>query len=105
MAQVIACIILAQSSQPVPNCTVGHDNLEAQTQITCIAVAQNIHAARVRGKTPANARAAARGQRQREQAIHIFGRLLDIGQNSARIHDHHVFFGINGTNFCHLFEG
>ena len=56
MAQIIARVIFTQRRQPVKNAAIGHHRLNAQNQIPCIAIAQNIHPARIGRQKAAYAR-------------------------------------------------
>ena len=68
-AQIIAGVVLAQPFQPVPDRAVGQHRLQPQTQLARVAVAQDVHAARIGRQHAADPRRAFGGERQGKQPI------------------------------------
>ena len=95
MAQVIAGVVLPQRREPVQDTAVGQDGLDTQTQITRVAIAQDVHAARVGRQDTTDPRTALRCDGQREQAARLLGDLLRLLQDDTRFDRHRIFHRID----------
>lgn len=84
IAQVVAGVVLAQSAQAVPDLALRRHDLEAETELARVAVAQHRGAARVRRQVAADRAAAFRREAEREQAAAFARACLHVGEDHAR---------------------
>src|SRR5690606_15245010 len=85
LLHVVAGIILAQATQAIPDLAVGEHHFEAEHEAARIAIAQHLIAAGI-GRNVATDLAGAFGAKaQREKAIGVGCRLLDLLEDHARI--------------------
>ena len=99
--QVVAGIILAQSAQAVPHLAARQHHFQPERQFAGVAVAQDLHAARVGRQVAADLAAAFGGQRQREQPAGRRRRFLDFLQDAARFDRDRVVSRIDRANRVH----
>ena len=71
--------------QAVPHAPVRQHRFEAQAQVAGGAVAQHAGAARIGGQVAADPRRSFSAEAQREVTISLLGRLLDVGEDYARL--------------------
>ncbi len=104
MLEVVAGVVLAQPAQPVPHLPVGQHDLEPEHEIAGIAVAQHGGAAGIGREIAADLAAAFGGEAEREQAIVLRRRGLQIGEDAARLDRHRVGQRIDVADPVHAAE-
>ena len=96
VAQVVAGVVFAKSTQAIPNLPIGGDHLDAQAQGPRIAIAQHRRAACIGRQVAANGGRAPCGQIEREGEPHLVGLFL---------HRLHGDTGIDGDGLVVLVSG
>ena len=101
ITQIVASVVLAQAAQAVPDLAIGGHHFEPETELARIAVAQHRHATGIGRQIAANRARAFRAQRQRKQPVGIARHVLQVLQNTARLHGHCV---VQRVNFAHAVQ-
>ena len=99
--QVVAGVVLAQAAQAIPHLATGQHHLQTERQFAHVAVAQNLHAARVGRKVAANLATAFGCQRQREQPAHAQSGLLQRLQHAPGFDGNGVVGRIDMADLVH----
>ena len=86
LLEVVAGVVLAQSSEAAPDLAIREHDLEPEHEIARHAVAQHLDPAGVGRKIAADLAAPLRREAQREEPVGVLRRLLDGLQDAACLH-------------------
>jgi hypothetical protein len=98
LLEVVACVVLAQAAQSVPDASVGQHHFQAQAEFAGVAVAQHLHAAGIGRQVAADGGAAFGGEREREQAVGLARRFLHGMQSATGLDGDGIVVGIDGAD-------
>jgi hypothetical protein len=99
--EIVACVVLAQGAQALPDPAVGQNDLQAEHLLARAAIAKHVYSARVGGKIASDEAAAFRGKRERKQAVCFLCRFLYGGKDASGLHGHRVVQRIELANSIH----
>ena len=105
LLQVVAGVVLAQTSQPVPDLPIGRYDLEAQGQLAGIAVARHRDAAGVGRQIATDLAAALGAEAQWEEPVGLGGGPLQIGEDAAGLDRHREIDRVDRSDAVHAAEG
>ena len=104
VAQVVAGIVLLERPEAVPDLALRRHDLEAQHEMTRVAVVQHLHAAGVGREVAADGAASLGGEAQRKQAVMRGRRLLDGLQDHAGLDRHRIADLVDLDDAVHAVE-
>ena len=104
LLQVVAGVVLAQTSQPVPDLPIGRYDLEAQGQLAGIAVARHRDAAGVGRQIATDLAAALGAEAQWEEPVGLGGGPLQIGEDAAGLDRHREIDRVDRSDAVHAAE-
>ncbi|RMO19604.1 hypothetical protein ALQ47_05258 [Pseudomonas cichorii] len=104
IAQVIAGIVLAQTTQSFPDFALSRDHFKPQSQFAGIAIAQHGVATGIGAQVAANGATALRAQTQREQAVGLASLVLKVLQDATGFDSQSVVVGIDLAHTVHAFQ-
>ena len=102
--QVIAGIVLAQGAEVGDQLAVRQHHLEPEAQIARAAEAQHVEAAGIGGEVAADLAGAFGRQAEREQAVRLARRLLQVGEDAAGLRHHGIVERIDRAHLVHALE-
>ena len=104
IAQVVAGVVLAQAAQAVPHLARRQHDLEAQAQLTRVAIAQDLDAAGIGTQIASDRRAAFGREGKRKQAVVRAGGFLHVEQDTAGFGGQRVVGRVNRADALHAPE-
>ena len=101
VAQVVACVVLAQRIEAREHAAVRQHHLEAERELARHAVAQDVDAPGVGREVAADLAAALGAEAEREEAPGRRRRLLHLGQQAAGLDHHRIVERIDAPHGAH----
>ncbi len=101
LLQIVAGVVLAQPSEPVPNPAVGQHHLDPQGQLAGIAVAQDRDAAGVGREVAADLAAALGAEAERKKAVGRGGGFVQVGEDAAGLDRHREVDRVDRADAVH----
>src|SRR6202011_5219976 len=105
LLQIVAGIVLAQAAQPVPDPPVREHDLEAQSQLARIAVAQYRDAAGIGRQIAADLAAALAAEAERKRPVGLGGGLVQMREDAAGLDGHCEIDRVDRADAVHAAEG
>ena len=101
MLQIVACVVLAQTAQSVPNAAISQHDFDPQRQFAGVAEAKHRGPAGVGRKIATDRAASFGGKRQRKHEPRVGRGLLHGHERRASLRGQCCIFGIDATNPVH----
>ena len=104
LLKVISRIVLAQPLQAVPDTTVRQDDFQPEDQFPRVAIAQNVHAARIGRQIAADLATALGTETERKQPVDRFRCFLDVCEDTAGFNRDRIVERIDISDIVHPAE-